>query len=97
MASGQAARPPIPRRTGFSLVELMVVVALLGIILGVGVVSMSSKKPEESAAADVERCRGESIAQGVPVLIRIDTVALLCLPDGQLVGAGREQLSGAFR
>lgn len=80
------------RNRGMTLVELLVVVALLGVVFGVSGLGLASlPEPVESAPlAELRRARVEAIRLGAPV--RVDSV--LFLPDGRAVGPRVDPLTG---
>jgi prepilin-type N-terminal cleavage/methylation domain-containing protein len=83
------------RKRGVTLVELLVVLAVLGLVLGISGVALASlREPSEaSELRGLERARAEAIRTGAPVL----TAHVLFLPDGRAVGAGVDPLTGAPR
>ncbi len=88
-------------RQGFTLVELMVALAILGLTLGVtGLALASLKAPRESAwIREMRRARTEAIRKGIPVHVRDPrsplTAHALFLPDGRALGSGVDPLTGA--
>lgn len=90
------------RKRGLTLVELLVVLALLGLILGVSGLSLASlKEPTEAwDTRELRRARAEAIRTGVPVPADTSTSRLLpalFLPDGRAIGANVDPLTGAPR
>jgi len=91
------------KRTGFTLVELVVVIAIIGLMAAIsGVAVASLKLPRESEqVAALRRARTAAIESGTPV--RPDgnpaprTTHLLFLPDGRALGVGADPLTGAPR
>jgi prepilin-type N-terminal cleavage/methylation domain-containing protein len=84
---------------GVTLVELLVVLALLGLILGISGVALASlREPAESAAVrEMARARAEAIRTGLPA--RADTTisylpSPLFLPDGRAIGPNVDPLTG---
>jgi prepilin-type N-terminal cleavage/methylation domain-containing protein len=78
---------------GVTLVELLVVLALLGLVLGVGGLALASlREPRESdRLREMRRARAQAIRSGAPVR----TGSVLFLPDGRAVGTGVDALTGA--
>ena len=79
---------------GVTLIELIVALALVGLILGVSGLSLASLQPEQRSLAirAMERARSQAIRTGSPV--RVDSV--LFLPDGRAIGAGVGPLTGSI-
>lgn len=86
---------------GFALVEMIVVMAVLGMTFGVSALAFTSLKgPRESAVArELHRARSEAIRTGRPVVTSGNhaplTPHLLFLPDGRAIGPGADPLTGA--
>lgn len=80
------------RSRGVTLVELLVVLAVLGLVLGVSGLGLASlREPVESTALNEQRrARAEAIRFGAPV--RADSV--LFLPDGRAIGPNVNPLTG---
>jgi len=78
---------------GVTLVELVVALALFGLILGVSALSLASLQPVRKSAAirAMEHAHAEAIRTGSPA--RVDSV--LFLPDGRAIGAGLDPLTGS--
>jgi len=94
------------RLVGFTLVEVLVVIALLGLIFGVSGLAFSSLRlPRESMRiAALRTARGIAIRSGRPVRAvlpgdnagyRSPLPAPLFLPDGRAVGPAADPLTGA--
>jgi prepilin-type N-terminal cleavage/methylation domain-containing protein len=94
------------RLPGFTLIEVIVVVAILGLVFGVGGLAFSSLGfPRESGwVVALRRARVEAIQTGRPVraVLPTDTArhrsplpAPLFLPDGRAIGPGADPLTGA--
>lgn len=95
-------------REGYTLIEMIVVLAILGLMLGISGVALASLR-EPSRAAGIralERARMDAIKTGIPVSVAVSlhdtgehnaprTTHLLFLPDGRVVGAGMDILTGA--
>lgn len=77
-------------RGGFSLVELMVVLALIGITSTIAAVSLSSNDAMLRAATSdfrlsLEKAKQEALARGVPVGVEFyDPATIDCNGDGQV-------------
>lgn len=85
---------------GFTLVEMMVVMTLLGVAAGIAAMSLglgARRAVTESERLDL--ARDSAARYGVPVTVSIDSSAvgdvLLALPDGRVIGAGSELMSDA--
>src|SRR5437016_5133626 len=94
------------RNTGATLVELIVVVAIIGLVFGVSGLALSSlRAPRESAwVRELHRAREEAIRTGRQVRAKQPlppSTALgrprppLFLPDGRALGPGVDPLTGA--
>ena len=83
-----------PRR-GVTLVELLVVLALLGLVLGVSGLALGSlREPREADEfRELQRARGEAVRSGSPRTAH----GVLFLPDGRAIGPNVDQLTGAPR
>jgi prepilin-type N-terminal cleavage/methylation domain-containing protein len=98
-----ASVPP----SGFTLVEVIVVLAIMGMILGVSGVALASLRPTPGS----ERLRALAVARerairtGQPVRVTTDSILkgsnhsplptpLLFLPDGRALGPGVDPLTG---
>ncbi len=88
-------------RRGVTLVELMVALALLGLILGISTLAVASLRPPAGSEIKqaVQRARAEAIRTGVPVSTaryHSPLPTVLFLPDGRAVGINVDPLTGAF-
>jgi prepilin-type N-terminal cleavage/methylation domain-containing protein len=93
------------RRSGVTLVELLVVLTVLGLILGISGLALASlRAPREAALVRVLReARTEAIRSGKPVRVVFDTLSAqppnrltaVFLPDGRAIGPGLDPLIGA--
>jgi prepilin-type N-terminal cleavage/methylation domain-containing protein len=81
------------RSRGVTLVELLVVLALLGLVLGMSGLAFASlrERPESDELRELRRARAEAIRSGAPVR----AASVLFLPDGRAVGPGVDPLTGA--
>lgn len=77
---------------GFTLMELLVALALLGIILGVSTMSLMSVKSTREMD-ERQRARADAIRSGAPRAAH----GVLFLPDGRAIGPGVDPLTGAAR
>ncbi|HEV8400372.1 MAG TPA: prepilin-type N-terminal cleavage/methylation domain-containing protein [Gemmatimonadales bacterium] len=78
---------------GVTLVELLVVLALLGLVFGVSGLALASlAEPRDSAAvSELRHARAEAIRSGEAV----GADSVLFLPDGRAIGPGVDPLTGA--
>src|SRR5262249_11186000 len=78
---------------GVTLLELLVVLAILGVLLGVtGLALGSLKAPRESQeTADLRLARTTAIRSGIPQRAR----GILFLPDGRALGPAVDPLTGS--
>ncbi len=89
------------RRTGVTLAELLIVIAILGLIFGVsGLAFMSLQLPREPEWMQQARtARARAIRQGIPTAFRTARPPVrpsaLFLPDGRAIGPGADPLTGA--
>lgn len=83
------------RARGVTLIELVVVLAIVGLMLGVSGLALSSLKlPRESPATmELRRLRADAIHSGVPRAAH----NVRFLPDGRAIGGGVDPLTGAPR
>ncbi len=99
---------PTPQHPGFTLLEVMVALALLGLILGVSGLALASlREPGENLATrQLRAARDSSIRSGEVVRVRIPATgssrdvyaaSVTFLPDGRSVGAGVDPLTGDLR
>ena len=88
---------------GFTLLELMVVIAVLGVTFGLSTLAFTSLTvPREAdVVRAARRARAEAIRTGRPVAIggthAPQARPQLFLPDGRAIGAGLDLLTGAPR
>lgn len=77
---------------GFTLVELLVVLAILGVIAGVTGLTLSSlERPRESELTiDLKRARADAIRSGAARTAH----GVRFLPDGRAIGPHVDPLSG---
>jgi len=80
-------------RTGLTLVELLVVLALIGVVLGVAGVSLPEVRTDRISANDaLAAARRQAVFEGRPVTIQFaesDSVTsglATALPDGRTIG-----------
>ena len=80
------------RVRGFTLVELLVVLAILGVIVGVtGLTLTSLERPSESQLRiDLKKARADAIRSGVPRTAH----GVRFLPDGRAIGPNVDPLTG---
>jgi prepilin-type N-terminal cleavage/methylation domain-containing protein len=101
MRTALAVRGARLPRHGFTLLEMIVVLAILGLIFGVSALAFTSlKTPRESdITRELRRARSEAIHTGRAVVIDRNraprTAYVLFLPDGRAIGPGADPLTGA--
>jgi prepilin-type N-terminal cleavage/methylation domain-containing protein len=83
-----------PRRAGFTLLEMMVVIAILGVLTLLVGLEWRDDAPREAAsgpAAEVAAAHRQALRTGAAVAVRVRagerTVRVTALPDGRLLGA----------
>ena len=87
--------------SGFTLVEVTVVVAVLGLIMGMSALAFGTlRMPRESATVRALRgARSKAVRTGRPVFIEDSgvprTTPVLFLPDGRGLGDAVDPLTGA--
>jgi prepilin-type N-terminal cleavage/methylation domain-containing protein len=83
-------------RRGATLVELMVTVAVLGLLAGLAAVSVQALRPPETTERDdaLAEARARAVRTGQPVRVRGEAPVLF-LPDGRAVGNDVDPLTGA--
>jgi len=90
------------RRSGVTLVELLVVIAVLGVMCGVSGLALTSlRAPRESDwIRDGRAARARAIREGRPVELPtarpLERPTVLFLPDGRAIGSGVEPLTGTL-
>lgn len=95
-------------RAGFTLVELIVVLAIMGLMAGISGLAMTSLRPprESVCAQALRRARAAAIRTGQPTRAEITPGAAsdcsvlpapMFLPDGRALGTGVDPLTGAPR
>ncbi len=89
-------------RRGVTLVELIVALALLGLILGICTLAIASLRP--ASGSEILRALAQARAEAIRTGRMVRTVmyhsplpAVLFLPDGSAIGPGVDPLTGAIR
>src|SRR5262245_14440984 len=105
----ERARPMANRRSGVSLIELMIVLAILGILSAIVSLVWRQSRPDASSADSstlsvVTAARQHALQAGsrvtVAVVVRDESVRITALPDGRVIGAaliGIDELTGRVR
>jgi len=80
---------------GFTLVEVIVVIAVLGIVLGISGLALGTLRvpPDSRQLAEFRRARGQAIRSGAPRMVQ----GVRFLPDGSARGPGVDPLTGTPR
>jgi prepilin-type N-terminal cleavage/methylation domain-containing protein len=83
----------VARLRGVTLVELLVVIALLGLLAGVTGLTLGAAKQVPSASAEVaaaSSARRQALERGEPVTVTVNSGSvvrsLTALPDGSVIG-----------
>ncbi|HEX9249359.1 MAG TPA: type II secretion system protein [Gemmatimonadaceae bacterium] len=76
---------------GVTLIEMLVVLALLGIMVGVSTLALARRPPPSPALTEVQQARIGAIKSGEPRAAH----GVLFLPDGRAIGPGVDPLTGA--
>ncbi len=84
---------------GFTLVEVVVVLALLGLILGLSALSLASLKspPESAELRQLDSARRAAIVTGTPARTGMNhapRTTYLFLPDARALGPNIDPLTG---
>ncbi len=84
------------RVDGTTLVELMVVLALLGLITTLGAIGVVSLRPPANTAFldSVRSRRAKAIRSGKPEVLRHDSLTIRFLPDGRVIGGPLDPFTG---
>ena len=77
---------------GFTLLELLVTIAIVAIVASVTGISLASlRTPESNAAlAQIEQARADAVRLGKPIVVRHDGRSVRFLPDGSSSGGWLE-------
>ncbi len=87
-------------RRGLSLVELLVVLAIMGLLAGVTALAVPPRRQADLAGRSIERARLTAIRTGQVVELTVDSVGadgpslLEFLPDGRVLGSGIDPWTG---
>jgi prepilin-type N-terminal cleavage/methylation domain-containing protein len=80
-------RPP-----GFTLIEMVVVITLMGVLAGIGGLAFAGLRepPVDLWAVKASRSRGAAVDSGIAVMLPGDSIhePVMFLPDGRAVGGG---------
>lgn len=87
---------------GYTLVEVIVVLAILGLMLGISGLALASLKPppESEWIRVLRQARSQAIRTGRPIYTggnHAPRTTHLFLPDGRVIGPGVDPLTGAPR
>lgn len=83
-------------RVGVTLVELLVALVIVGVMTGLGALSVLSLRPGPRAMAldSMASARRRAIRDARPVVLRDGTQVLRFLPDGRVLGGMVDPLTG---
>jgi prepilin-type N-terminal cleavage/methylation domain-containing protein len=85
----------VTSRAGFTLIEVVVSLALLALILGVSAVGLASlREPPTSAVSRQQAAARDSAIRAGTLVV---AAHVLFLPDGRAIGPGVDALTGAPR
>jgi prepilin-type N-terminal cleavage/methylation domain-containing protein len=85
---------------GLTLVEVSVVLVLLGLLMGMGILAVTSLRPSQHSrrVQALARQRAEALREGRAVTESdISGHPVRFLPDGRALGAGIDPLTGEIR
>lgn len=84
-------------RAGFTLVESLIVVAVLSIVLGTVALSLPARSDAAASAArrELVRARAQALRSGQPVVAGDPARPALFLPDGRALGHRVDPLTGS--
>jgi prepilin-type N-terminal cleavage/methylation domain-containing protein len=84
------------RSPGFTLVELLVAITILAITGSIAAIGIgrATRRPTDTVAATLLAARRTAILGGRRVSVRDTTGLVLFLPDGRVLGAGFDVLTG---
>ncbi|MEO6059949.1 MAG: prepilin-type N-terminal cleavage/methylation domain-containing protein [Candidatus Limnocylindria bacterium] len=76
---------------GTTLIELIVVLAIVGLLFGVAIPALTSVPPTVSDESGLDSFRLASVRSGAVThrALRDTVAAMTALPDGRLIGGGR--------
>lgn len=75
-------------RTGVTLVEIMVALAVVALLNGSAILAIRSLRPPDSTAQGelMASARARAVLSGKPVQLVAGTDTVLLLPDGRVIG-----------
>ena len=90
---------------GLSLIELLVVLAILGLLVGIGALGLAGAKPAPgtTTAQMLARARSEAVRTGRATIVTIDSAGrhgptvIRFQPDGGAIGPGVDPWTGQVR
>ena len=82
---------------GFTMIEVVVVLALLGIVLGLSAVGVASLRPpaRSTELLQLDSARRSAILSGALVRLGTGRAVGLLLPDGRGIGPNLDPLTGS--
>jgi len=81
-------------RCGVTLLEIVVAMALVGIVAAMSVVVTRPARSRSAEEGPRQRCRRQAVERAKEVTVTVGSILIRCLPDGTLIepeGGGKGQ------